>query len=103
MAITSTGSSQYPELNTIPGVGQPLGKQRQNQVLEESLVQQAEHDVWREREITTDGNLDCHSWGYRNRERGGILRERAGRKGLTHRKGENGHVNREQQQGKDER
>lgn len=33
-------------------------------MLEESLVQQAEHDVWRELKISTDGNPVCQSWGY---------------------------------------
>lgn len=59
-------------MNISTKVEQLLGKQSQNPVLEESLFQQAEHDMWRELEISTDANPDCQSWGY---GRGGIVRE----------------------------
>lgn len=66
-----SGSGSDLEVDISAGVEKLLGKQSQNQVLEESLVQQAEHDMWRELEIGTDDNPDYQSWGY---GRGGIVR-----------------------------
>lgn len=57
------GRGEDLEVDISTGVEQLPGKQSQNQVLEESLVQQAEHDVWRELETSTGDNPDCQYWG----------------------------------------